>query len=129
MLNVSISREMGITHNNIQHFTVIRRSLLQAVHVFREGFEGAQDLDLYLRVLEKTTPERVRHIPFVCYHWRSHGESTASTGAQKGYVFESARKSIEDNLERRRIQAAPFLPDWAKKDNCCLYQLNWSHDL
>lgn len=125
----SFSPEMAITHNYIQHFTVIRRSLLQAVCGFREGFEGAQDLDLYLRVMEKTTPERVRHLPFVCYHWRSHPESTASTGAQKNYVFESARKSIAEALVRRKLRAIPFLPDFAAEDNCCLYQLRWSREL
>jgi len=125
----SFSPEMAITHNYIQHFTVIRRSLLQSVRGFREGFEGAQDLDLYLRVLEKTTPEHVRHLPFVCYHWRSHPESTASTGAQKNYVFESARKSIAEALVRRKLRATPFLPDFAAEDNCCLYQLRWSREL
>lgn len=125
----SFSPEMSLTHNYIQHFTVIRRSLVQEVGGFREGFEGAQDIDLYLRILEKTGPERVRHIPFVCYHWRSHPESTASSGAQKTYVFESARESITENLRRRHLRAVPFLPDWAKASNCCLYQLEWSPDL
>jgi GT2 family glycosyltransferase len=120
---------MSLTHNYIQHFTVIRRSLVEEVGGFREGFEGAQDLDLYLRVLEKTVPERVKHLPFVCYHWRSHPESTASSGIQKRYVFDSARTGIAEALERRRFRATPFLPDWAKKANCCLYQLKWSPDI
>jgi glycosyltransferase involved in cell wall biosynthesis/GT2 family glycosyltransferase len=124
----SFSPEMSLTHNYIQHFTVIRKRLVEEISGFREQFEGAQDLDLYLRVLEKLDPARVRHVPFVCYHWRSHPESTASSGAQKGYVFESARASIEENLERRKIRATPFLPDWAEKSNCCLYQLKWSPD-
>jgi glycosyltransferase involved in cell wall biosynthesis/cellulose synthase/poly-beta-1,6-N-acetylglucosamine synthase-like glycosyltransferase len=125
----SFSPEMSLTHNYIQHFTVIRRSLVHEAGGFREGFEGAQDLDLYLRILEKTRPERVRHIPFVCYHWRSHPESTASSGAQKTYVFDSARASIAENLRRRHLRAVPFLPEWAKESNCCLYQLEWSPDL
>src|SRR5437667_3947115 len=125
----SFSPEMSLTHNYIQHFTVIRKRLLQEVGGFREGFEGALDLDLYLRVLEKTTPERVRHLPFVCYHWRSHPESTASSGGQKNYVFDSAGKSIAEALTRRCIRAVPFLPKWAKKAKCCLYQLKWSPDL
>jgi GT2 family glycosyltransferase len=125
----SFSPEMALTHNYIQHFTVIRRSLIQEAGNFREGFEGAQDLDLYLRVFGKTAPERVGHIPFVCYHWRSHPESTASGGAQKSYVFDSARKSIAENLQRRHIRAEPFLPAWARESNCCLYQLKWSPDL
>jgi glycosyltransferase involved in cell wall biosynthesis len=126
----SFSPEMSLTHNYIQHFTVIKRNLVSAVGGFRETFEGAQDLDLYLRILEKTTPERIKHLPFVCYHWRSHPESTASSGIQKSYVFDSARKSITEALQRRHIDGArAFLPAWAEKSNCCLYQLEWSPDL
>jgi O-antigen biosynthesis protein len=125
----AFSPEMSITHNYLQHFAVIRKTLIRKVGGFRPGFEGAQDLDLYLRVLEQTTPGQVRHLPFVCYHWRSHAESTASTGAQKTYVFDSAEKSISEALHRRRLRAVPFLPSIASKNNCCLYQLRWSQQI
>jgi len=125
----AFSPEMSITHNYVQHFAVIRTSLLRQVGGFREGFEGAQDLDLYLRVIERTEPARVRHLPFVCYHWRSHPASTASTAVQKRYVFESARRSIEEALARRCIRATAFLPVWAEQANCCLYQLRWLPEL
>jgi GT2 family glycosyltransferase len=125
----AFSPEMAITHNYIQHFAVIRASLLRQVGGFRAGFEGAQDLDLYLRVIERTDPSRVQHVPFVCYHWRAHPESTASTAAQKDYVFASARRSIEEALTRRGLRATVFLPDWANQANCCLYQLRWSPEL
>jgi glycosyltransferase involved in cell wall biosynthesis/GT2 family glycosyltransferase len=129
MFKGSYSPEMSLTHNYIQHFTVIRKRLVNDVGGFREKLEGAQDLDLYLRVLEQTTPRRVKHLPFVCYHWRAHTESTASSGSQKSYVFDSARKGIAEAAGRRGLQAAPFLPEWAKAANCCLYQLEWSADL
>jgi GT2 family glycosyltransferase/glycosyltransferase involved in cell wall biosynthesis len=126
----SFSPEMALTHNYIQHFTVIRKSLVAEVGGFRSGFEGAQDLDLYLRVLEKTTPQQVKHLPYVCYHWRCHAESTASKGTQKTYVFDSARKGIAEALVRRHVEGArPFLPEWAENSNCCLYQIKWSSEL
>jgi glycosyltransferase involved in cell wall biosynthesis/GT2 family glycosyltransferase len=129
MFKGSYSPEMSLTHNYIQHFTVIRTSLVQEVEGFRKGLEGAQDLDLYLRVLDRVEPLRVKHIPFVCYHWRAHSESTALRGGQKTYVFESARESIADNLKRLHIRATPCLPEWARMGNCCLYQLKWSDQL
>lgn len=119
------SPEMMLTHNYTQHFTVFRKSLVEKVGGMRQGFEGAQDLDLYLRVAEQTTGEKIKHIPKVCYHWRCHSESTASHGTQKRYVFESAEKGIREALQRRGIKAEPFLPAIAQKHGLCLYQLKW----
>src|SRR5207248_9421645 len=57
----AFSPELAIATNYIQRFTVIRRTILLAAGGFRDDFEGAQDLDLYLRVIEQTTPGRVEH--------------------------------------------------------------------
>lgn len=123
------SPEMAITHNFTHHLTVIRKSLVERVGGIRKGFEGAQDLDLFLRVAENTTADRIRHIPHVCYHWRSHGESTASHGTQKSYIFDSAYRAIKDALKRRELNAEPFLPAIAERHGMCLYQLKWHADL
>ena len=62
--------EMFCSMNMINHLGVYRTSLLRDVGGFREGYEGSQDYDLALRVIAKTTSDRIRHIPFVLYHWR-----------------------------------------------------------
>lgn len=121
--------EMAITHNFTHHLTVIRRSLMERVGGMREGFEGAQDLDLFLRVAENTEQARIRHIPHICYHWRSHSESTASQGTQKNYVFDSAYRAIGNALVRRGLNAEPFLPPFAAKHGLCLHQLRWKDSL
>ena len=41
--------------NYICHFEIIRKSLIDSIGGFRVGYEGAQDYDLFLRVLEQTT--------------------------------------------------------------------------
>ncbi|MDJ0674189.1 MAG: glycosyltransferase [Calothrix sp. MO_167.B42] len=123
------SPEMAITHNFTHHLTVIRKALIAEVGGMRKGFEGAQDLDLFLRVSEKTTPDKIKHIPHVCYHWRTHTGSTASHGTQKQYVFDSAHHAIEDAIQRRGLKAKPFLPKIAKKHGLCLYQLKWDDSL
>jgi hypothetical protein len=65
------------------HFMVARRQLVADAGGFRTGYEGAQDYDLLLRMLdrlgEKTTA--IHHVPRVLYHWRKLPESTASAGA------------------------------------------------
>ena len=40
------------------------------------GYEGAQDYDLLLRLMERT--DRIHHIPKVLYHWRKTAASTAT---------------------------------------------------
>ena len=122
------SPEMAITHTFTHHLSVIRKSLIDSVGQMRAGFEGAQDLDLFLRVAELTSPDCIRHVPQVCYHWRSHGESTASHGTQKGYVFTSARRAIVEALARRGLKAEPVLPTIAELHGLCLYQLKWQKE-
>lgn len=121
--------EMAITHNFTHHLAVIRKSIVEQVGGMRDGFEGAQDMDLFLRVAEKTEGWRIRHIPHICYHWRSHSESTALCGAQKDYVFDSAYRAIADAVSRRGLKAEPFLPLFAEKHGLCLYQLRWKDSL
>ncbi|OIQ75170.1 putative teichuronic acid biosynthesis glycosyltransferase TuaC [mine drainage metagenome] len=103
----------------------MRKLLIDKVGGMRKGFEGAQDLDMFLRVAEITSPDKIRHIPQIAYHWRSHDESTASQGTQKTYVFDSADRAIREALKRRGLNAEPFLPQIARKYGMCLNQLRW----
>lgn len=119
------SPEMAITHNFTHHLTVIRRNLVEQVGRLRPDFTGAQDFDLFLRCFEMLRGEDVVHVPFICYHWRAHRESTASRGDQKGYLFEAARRAIEEAIRRRGLRASPFLPEFAKRYALCLHQLRW----
>ncbi|HUL55103.1 MAG TPA: glycosyltransferase [Opitutaceae bacterium] len=119
------SPEMAITHNFTHHLTVIRRRLVEEAGRLRPDFTGAQDLDLFLRCFELVPGADVVHVPFVGYHWRAHRESTASRGDQKGYLFEAARRAIEEAVRRRGLRAVPFLPEFARRHALCLHQLRW----
>jgi GT2 family glycosyltransferase len=119
------SPEMAITHNYTHHLTVIRRSIVEQAGRLRPEFNGAQDLDLFLRCWELTAPADVVHVPFVGYHWRAHAESTATRGDQKGYLFAAARNGIAEAVRRRGLRAEPMLPDFAKNYALCLHQLKW----
>ncbi|MFP2912761.1 hypothetical protein ACLESD_48695 [Pyxidicoccus sp. 3LFB2] len=55
--------------NYIRHFLVARRTVLETVGGVREGFEGAEDYDLILRLSEAT--RGLGHVPKVLYHSRS----------------------------------------------------------
>lgn len=81
------------------HLSVFRRTLLEELSGLRVGFEGSQDYDLVLRVMEKTT--HIGHVPKILYHWRMRKESTANALAAKPYALEAAAKAKREALERR----------------------------
>ncbi|WP_420564496.1 glycosyltransferase [Thalassobaculum sp.] len=99
------SPELFLSQNMINHLGVYRRSLVEKAGRFREGFEGSQDYDLALRVLDQTTTDRVRHIPAVLYHWRMVAGSVALGTGEKTYPYERARKAIAEHLERNGVKA------------------------
>ena len=86
------------SYNYICHFTVIRRSLFEAVGRYRPGFDGSQDYDLFLRATEKA--RRIVHVPKVLYHWRVSELSTARDGGAKPYVIEASCRALQSHLER-----------------------------
>ena len=81
------------------HLGVYRRSLVEQLGGMREGFEGSQDHDLVLRLVERT--HRIHHIPRVLYHWRIHTTSTASKIQAKPYAVMAAQRAVSEAIERR----------------------------
>jgi len=88
-----------LSRNYVSHLGVYRRSLVEDVGGFRPGFEGSQDYDLVLRIVERTN--RIHHIPRVLYHWRIHALSVASGVGVKNYAYDSAMHAIAEAMHRR----------------------------
>ena len=116
---------MAVTHNYTHHLSVIRREIVEKAGRLRPEFNGAQDIDLFLRCWDLIKPSDVIHVPFIGYHWRAHAESTATRGDQKGYLFDAARRGIADGVSRRGLRAEPVLPEFARNYALCLHQLKW----
>ena len=91
--------------NMINHLGVFRRSLIERVGGFREGFEGSQDYDLTLRAVEATTPARIRHIPAILYHWRVFPESAAFSTVDLPRATAAAHRALTEHFQRRGVQA------------------------
>jgi glycosyltransferase involved in cell wall biosynthesis len=72
------SMPMFLSTNYICHFLVCRKSLVNKIGEFRSEFDGAQDYDFALRLIESTTGDRIGHIQKVLYHWRIISSSAAS---------------------------------------------------
>ncbi|MFM2114603.1 MAG: hypothetical protein RI908_344, partial [Actinomycetota bacterium] len=98
------SPERLLAQNYTSHLSVLRRSVVDDVGRFRPGFDGSQDYDLVLRVVERA--RRVIHVPHVLYHWRSLPTSTASAASAKPYAFVAAIKAVEEHLQRTGVRAA-----------------------
>ena len=91
--------------NFVAHLIVYRTALIRGIGGFRVGYEGSQDYDLALRAVEKTTPERIRRIPKVLYHWRAIRGSVALGSEEKPYAHERARMAINEHFERTGVAA------------------------
>jgi GT2 family glycosyltransferase/glycosyltransferase involved in cell wall biosynthesis len=76
--------------NYVRHFLVARRRVLEAVGGLREGFDGAEDHDLVLRLSEAT--RGIGHVAKVLYHARTH------PGA--GPVTDAGARALREHLAR-----------------------------
>jgi glycosyltransferase involved in cell wall biosynthesis len=91
--------------NFISHLSVFRTSLVREVGGFRTGFEGSQDWDLALRVVERLEHNQIGHIPKILYHWRAVPGSTALLIAEKNYPVVAARHALVDHFARTGVSA------------------------
>ena len=76
-------------HNYITHLLAVRATYAKDL-MLRSEFDGAQDYDFLLRLVERTT--NIAHVPDVLYHWRISDTSTAKSAGNKGYADEAGRQ-------------------------------------
>jgi len=87
--------------NYVNHFLVVRRTLLDAVGGYRSGFDGAQDYDLVLRLTEATERHRIGHIAKPLYSWRTVEGSTAADIEAKPEAHDAGHRALADAIERQ----------------------------
>lgn len=97
------SPEQLRSHNYILHLVLARRALVDRVGGFRDGFDGAQDHDLLLRLSEHT--DRVVHVPEVLYHWRQAASSVAADPAAKPWAYDAGVRAVQEHCDRSGIDA------------------------
>jgi GT2 family glycosyltransferase len=94
-----------LSQNTFGRLGVYRRSLVETVGGFRSGFEGSQDHDLVLRCARETSPQRIRHISRILYHWRATGSSTAAKRGAKPDAWQAGRRAIEEHVAQQGLRA------------------------
>lgn len=100
-LKPDFSWEMVRYNNFICHLTTFKRELFEEVGGFDKGVDGAQDYDIFLKILEKT--DKVSHIQSVLYYWRIHAVSSASGNEAKPYIIKAGKEALSGHLKRKRI--------------------------
>lgn len=94
-----------LSSNYFNHLSVVRKDAMEQAGFLRPEFDGAQDYDFVLRVVENAKDGEVHHIPKVLYHWRLAENSTALNPENKLWAFEAGRKAVQDYVERNGIDA------------------------
>lgn len=88
--------------NYICHLAVFKKELFDAVGGERPECDGAQDHDLFLRLIDemqrRDPAAKPVHVPQVLYYWRVHAASTSGGTGAKPYVEAAARKAVADHL-------------------------------
>ncbi|MEK6684063.1 MAG: glycosyltransferase family 2 protein [Nitrospirota bacterium] len=92
-----------LSYNYACHFSVISRKVVERIGGVREGYDGAQDHDLILRVVQKTS--NVKRIPKILYHWRAAYTSVASDASAKPYAYLAGKKAITEYLKSQGSDA------------------------
>lgn len=105
--------DLLLTNNYFCHFTTVRSDVAKEL-LLRADFDGAQDFDFVLRVVEKVQEmygregmaEHICHISRVLYHWRCHENSTALNTESKRYAYEAGKRAVEAFAERQGWKVA-----------------------
>lgn len=109
--------DLILSNNYICHFMAVEAGLMKSLKL-RGEYDGAQDYDLVLRVvdslqhqavtekrLEQCKPEQwqkaIVHIPQTLYHWRCHADSTAENTASKAYAYETGKDALTVFCEKQ----------------------------
>jgi glycosyltransferase involved in cell wall biosynthesis/SAM-dependent methyltransferase/ribosomal protein L35 len=94
--------DLLLSHNYITHLLVVRRDLFDRVGGLRSEYDGAQDYDLVLRIVEMAS--NIVHVAKPLYHWRMSETSTSLNPTVKPGGHGNAKKALEAALQRRGIE-------------------------
>ncbi|MBF0228855.1 MAG: glycosyltransferase [Desulfamplus sp.] len=96
------SPELLFSTNYICHLLIYRRSIINEVGGIHKEFEGSQDYDLILRVMELNPV--VHHISKILYHWRQNEQSVALNHNIKEYAYKAGVLALKHALKRRCLE-------------------------
>lgn len=100
------SPELFLSQMYLGHLVGFKRSLFEAVGGFRSEFNGSQDYDLLLRIIEQSRV--IEHVPKILYKWRAIPSSTATNPGSKPYAQTAGLRAIQEHLDRTLGEGKAF---------------------
>jgi len=91
------------SNNYACHMLMYKKELLNFVGEYRKEYDGSQDYDMLLRLIDKT--KRIYHIRKILYLWRSSSNSTANSISKKPYTILATKNALLNMIERNNIYA------------------------
>jgi len=98
MLKPGFSPEFLLGVMYFGHALCVRTQVARAVRGFDPAFNGVQDYEFALRVMEAT--KRIIHLPRILYHWRQAPTSSALRGNIKGDMDQLQAAAVQGHLRR-----------------------------
>jgi Predicted glycosyltransferases len=95
--------DLFLSHNYITHFFVVKTEILKSVGGFDSRYDGAQDYDVMLKCIEKSSS--IHHVAKCLYHWRMHRMSTAMNPKSKMYCYVAGQNALQAHYDRVGIKA------------------------
>ena len=107
------NRDMFFSQNYLSHLCVVQKEFVERVGGLRPGYEGAQDYDLILRLLEEIKNDEIIHIAKILYHWRAISGSTAQGAKEKRYTTAAGIHALQDffKVSRQNVTVEKGLLD------------------
>jgi glycosyltransferase involved in cell wall biosynthesis/SAM-dependent methyltransferase len=91
------SPDIMLNANFLTHLCALRTDLVRGIGGWNPETDGAQDWDLFLRAY--LAPARIRHIPYVLYHWRQIPTSVSMGGfTAKPYAADAQLRTLRKYL-------------------------------
>lgn len=106
------SPEIMYSANYFTHFCAIRSSVLNETGGFDSEADGAQDWDIFLKVMRRT--ENIKRIRRILYHWRIISTSVASGLAAKPYVLDAQLYALKNYVREKNWPADIYFHDKMK---------------
>jgi glycosyltransferase involved in cell wall biosynthesis len=91
--------DLFLSQNYLNHLTVHRSANIRAIGGWRQDYNGSQDYDLNLRIVNLIDPHHIVHIPKILYHWRLTSQSMAQDESSKNYAVINAVKALQTFLK------------------------------